>query len=562
MADHTDSENGRPQSAGGSPPATPPAPPPGPGGDPPRRPVSEEQIADLVFNAMSARTELLRRFSEGRRDVDLECDYPQGQVSAQTYQLLFDREPIPARVVECLPKESWQVTPFVYESDDPEEVTPFEQAWDDLGKKLRGVRSWHREERGSPVWEVLQRADVLSRIGTFGVLLLGLSDIGPPERGGKTLSQPVDGVDVLMPASADALPEGEAPVQRRPLSLLFLRAFPQSLVEVSQFETNYSSPRYMKPKMYRITMMDAQHFPSAAGVQTTTHDVHWTRVIHLSDCHHQAGPSEDFNPPVMQSVLNRLLDLKKVYGASSEGYWQNSFAGLSFETHPQLGGEVNVNLPKLRDMAENYRQGLQRELFLIGMSAKTLAPMVVDPSNHIERLIEAICIKLGCPVRIFKGSERGELASTQDDDAWNDRLVERQYNYITPRIIVPFIDRLIACGVLPEPAEGYRVEWPDLTSRSEGERAATANTLTQALALYVSGNLQTVMTLMDYLVRVWQWSEEEAKQVVDGVLFEQSDLDPALPDGTADDGGALDDGDGQGAAGPAPGAEPGVEVAP
>ena len=38
----------------------------------------------------------------------------------------------------------------------------------------------------------------------------------------------------------------------------------------------------------------------------------------------------------------------------------------------------------------------------------------------IEVHLQAICIKIPCPKRVFMGSERGELASAQDDSQWND----------------------------------------------------------------------------------------------------------------------------------------------
>ena len=47
---------------------------------------------------------------------------------------------------------------------------------------------------------------------------------------------------------------------------------------------------------------------------------------------------------------------------------------------------------------------------------------------------------------------------------------ERQEGYLTPFVIRPFVDRLIALGVLPTPEEGYIVFWPDLgTQTGAGE---------------------------------------------------------------------------------------------
>ena len=169
--------------------------------------------------------------------------------------------------------------------------------------------------------------------------------------------------------------------------------------------------------------------------------------------------------------------------------------------------------------------GLQRYLLLTGMSAKTISPQVVDPTSQINVQVQAICIQLGIPQRIFMGSERGELASSQDEGTWNDRLRDRQNNYVTPRIIVPFIDRLIAIGVLPQPVE-YFVVWPDLYAMTEAEQASVAVARTNAMAAYVAGNVEAMMTPLDYMVRVLGMSEEEAgstlQAAVDAVAKEEA----------------------------------------
>lgn len=437
----------------------------------------------MVANVYMARTELLRQLIDPRRDINAECGYPAGSyINPSIYMEMYDREPVAARVVEILPKESWQIQPMVYESDDSAEITPFEQAWDDLGKSIRGEHSWYRQEEGNPVWEYLRRVDELSGIGQYGIILLGLSD-------NPDLSQPVKGV--IEKGSAPIAPQPWDPSQqpdRSPnvsirtnseasapagpysfynltinkelqdrakaagkLKLLYLRCFPEYLAQITQFESNPSSPRYGQPTMYAVTLNDPRVQSTGIGLNLATVNVHWTRVIHIADLSHQASPSEVLAIPRMRPVLNRILDLRKLYSGSAEMYWKGAFPGMVLETHPQLGGDVNIDHTRLRSMMEEFTNGLQRYMSLMGMSARTLSPQVVDPTSQIQVHLEAICIKLGIPKRIFMGSERGELASSQDDGQWNDRIKERQSGYITPRIIIPFIDRLIMLGILPTP---------------------------------------------------------------------------------------------------------------
>ena len=300
------------------------------------------------------------------------------------------------------------------------------------------------------------------------------------------------------------------------VNLNYIRVFPQAQAQITQYERDISSPRFGQPVMYLITFNDPRMQHSGTGLPIASQNVHWTRIIHIAD---NLTSSEVFGVERMRTVLNNLLSLKKLYPGSAEMYWRGAFPGYSLETNPQLGGDVSIDEESTRNMMEDYTNGLQRFLLLMGMSAKSLAPQVVDPTPQINVQIEAICIKLGIPIRVFKGSERGELASSQDDEAWNDRLKKRQSQYITPRIIVPFVDRLINIGVLPKP-KGYSVSWEDLDSLNDSEKATNANTLTTALSAYISGSCESLITPKDYLVHFMHFTDEQAESMIESAKAE------------------------------------------
>lgn len=441
---------------------------------------------DLIANALLARKEWFNRLLDPRRDIAAECGHPAHDtaVDAWTYQQLYDRDAIAARVVEVYPRESWQVQPLVYESEDADTVTPFEAAWDEMGHGLLGEKSFYKREEGSPVWEYLLRADILSGVGQYGIVLLGIDD-------GLPLDQPAE------------------PGEGR--KLLYLRCFPEALAPVARYENNPADRRFGQPLAYNVTFNDPNSAQGGEGVDVATREVHWSRVIHVAD---NLQGSEIFGRPRMQAVLNRLLDLGKLYGGSAEMYWRGAFPGLALETNPALGGDVEVNQQDLRDMMEQYANGLQRYLALMGMSARTLSPTVVDPTSQIAVHLEAIAVQLDIPIRIFKGSERGELASSQDERKWRKTVAGRQRNYLTPRLIIPFVDRLILLGVLPEPKE-FCVEWPDLGDQTEAEQAAVAGAKTGALAQYVAGGVEALIPPLDYLTRFMGMTEEEAEAVLE-----------------------------------------------
>jgi hypothetical protein len=458
-------------------------------GDQDRLALNQLLFAEMVQNVSLSRADFISKLMDPRRDYDAECGYP-SDPGPEDFQTLFDREVIPRRVVEALPKEAWQVQPSVYEDESTDTTTAFEDAWDGLGKQLRGEKSWYQDEKGSPVYEYLKRLNVLSRIGRYGVMLLGLDD------GQNNLN-------------VEAKP-------KKGMKLNFLRVFTEANAPVSDWVKDPSDRRFGQPLSYNLKMSDVSGATAGDGaaLSSKSFKVHWTRVIHLPA---NLQTSEVLGDPEMRVCLNRLLDLKKLYGGSAEMYWRGAFPGYSLETNPALGGDVDVNTEDLRDMFEDWSQGLQRYLALIGMTAKSLSPQVVDPTPQINVHLEAICIALGMPMRIFKGSERGELASSQDDASWNDRLREYESSYITPRVIVPFVDRLIQLGVLPEP-EGYSVWWPDLTSQSQQEKAEVLSKVVAALAAYVAGGVDALLPPMELFTRYLGMTDEEANSVLESAV--------------------------------------------
>jgi len=463
----------------------------------------------MLENVQFARTYLSRSLSSSavdpRRSINHDCGYPETErIAAKDYRDMFDRHPVAARAVEVLPVESWQQQPRVFESEDVEQQTPFELAWDALSDSLLGP-SWFKVQEGNIIWHYLRRLDILSGIGSYGVLLFGIGD------GQTDLSQPVK---FNLDGSASNLKK-----------LLYLRVFDQSTISIKQVETDEGNPRFGQPVLYDLKMNDPRMLEGASQ-QDKTQTVHWTRVQHVAD---NTLSSELFGIPRQQQIWDNLLDLKKLYGGSAEMYWRGALPGLAIESHPQLGGDIELTDAQkttMREQIEQYQNTLQRYLSFVGFTTKSLSPQVVDPSKQIAVQLEAICVKLGIPKRIFMGSERGELASGQDDETWNDRLRERQFHHVIPRIIVPFINRLILLGVLPVPQEQFTVEFPDLSSPSEQDQAAVAVQRTEAMTKYVNGSVDALIAPKDFLVRILQMKEREAEEIIEGAMGQEQRLQP------------------------------------
>lgn len=455
----------------------------------------KRRVTDSVCNLLTSRANLFTRLGDPRRNIDDELGYPKTEeITADDYKLLYDREPIATRVVDMMPEETWRVQPTVFEDEAVDNETEFETAWNGLDQALRGG-SLYQDNEGNPIWEALERLDKLSGIGAYGVLLIGIND-------GLELSEPAEFGD-----------------QSR--ELLFLRVFDESLAPITTSESDIKNPRFGLPTMYNLTFSDPRESSQAIASRgtSTTKSVHWTRVVHVAD---NLGSNEVFGVPRMRPVYNPLVDIRKVRGGSAEMYWKGALMGLSIES--QSNKNVELDSSDIKDAIEQFQNGLQRYLALNNVNVKSLAPQVEDPTAQIDVQIDAICIQKGWPKRIFVGSERGELASSQDVRIWNGRILHRQNSHVTPHIIVPVIDRFIRLGLLPEPV-GYSVEWPDLSALTIDEKAAVAVKQTDALAKYVQGDVAAIVPPLDYLTRVIGWTTEDATVVLEAAVKQQKEDD-------------------------------------
>jgi len=478
-----------------------------------------------------------------------ECGYPTTErITLDLYEDQYNRNPIAKKVVELLPRHCWREQPSVFEDENPDVETPFEAAVRELGDKLRGD-NWYEGDQGNPLWEILARSDIVSGIGHYGVTLFG---VGGDE--GKDLSKPLE-----FRNKKDTVQNAETLRE-----LIYLRTFPESLAQILEFDDDITSPRYGMPTYYNLDFDDTSRLQISADTtirpRSESIRVHWSRVIHITD---DLTSSEIFHIPRMRPVLNRLLDLDKTYGGSAEMFWQGALPGLSFETHPQLGGDVEIDSSSMKTQIEYYMNGLQRFLVTSGMAAKSLAPAVADPTAHINTQIEAICIALDCPKRIFMGSERGELSSAQDSGEWTKVIEGRRNGRVTPRLIIPTFNRMISLGFLPVPQgggtslqegspveagmegakpqpipekptgpkakkpKGYGVSWPTADGLDKVQQAAVALQLTQAIVAYIAGDGIQVIPIMNYLTMILGFTQDEATSIKK-VLDEEGLLEARL----------------------------------
>ena len=414
----------------------------------------------LMRNELTTRSELLTSMLNVGKDINFSCGYPTF-ITISDYKLLYDREGLAQRVTNILPKGTWSINPEIKENEDADE-TVFEKEWKDLEKEIQ-------------IYSYLQRIDVLSGIGRFGILLLGLSD-------GLELDQPVVGTG---------------------LKLLYLRPFDESVVEVLKKETDITNPRFGFPTQYSIQFEDTSQLNTTTSKTKT---VHWTRILHIAD---NLEISEVFGVPRMKPVYNRLLDVRKILSGSGEMFWKGAFPGYALEIDKTIKNPT-LDSDSIRAEFLKYSTGLQRYIALEGVKAKALEMQVADPGPHLKAQLEYIALTLEIPLRIFLGSEQAKLASTTDKETWNDRLANRQESYAEPRILRLLINMLMLYGVLST-IEEYSVIWADLNLPTEKGKAEVAELRAKAIALYVNSGMAVVMAPKEFFMIIMGFSKEEAE---------------------------------------------------
>lgn len=411
------------------------------------------------------------------RDVYKALGYPQNLTFSELFGV-YIRQDIASRIVDAYPNATWKGIPKVIENSDPDE-TDFEKAVNNLMNKSGTI-------------QFLTRIDRIAGIGQYGVLFIGFND----------------------PLSATP----EKPVEQGSAKkILFMRPFTQTNADIATWDTDTSSPRFGLPETYTLKVVNIRKLGTAdseADQPTETKLVHWTRTVHVADL---LTESNVFGRPRLERVFNRLLDLAKISGGSAEMFWRGAFPGLSFELDPEVKLSADQKTA-LQNEITDYVHSMNRYLLLQGVKTNTLQPNIADPGPHFDIQMKLISGATGIPVRILTGSERGELASTQDQENWNERVDERRTDFAEPIIFRPLISRLQFAGVIPGDEETmYSIEWPEADLTKPTDKADIISKLTKALKDYVESGAEIVIPPIDFLVEVMGFSQDVADRMLERV---------------------------------------------
>lgn len=408
-------------------------PPPAVVHNPPGSFVMNQQQLLAMSSVLRTRAQLtaaLGQQFDGQRDLYEVLGYKK-LLNFQDYLARYTRDNIAKRIVDAFPEATWANKPIlvgIKDGNNARNLKEFNDKWNRICKQINLITK-------------MNRADKLAGIGNYGILLIGVND-------GRSLDQPI----------------GKVRKTTSGKDILYAQPYSQANADILEIEKDTANERFGKPKFYNLKMGDLGiGLPIPLDVRTQK--VHFSRIIHIAD---GLLENEIYGTPRLEVVYNLFDDLAKVNGGSAEFFWRIADRGIHFDIDKDAS-YTPADENALEDHIEDYMHGLKRTLHTRGVSSKVLGSESADPRGPFSSIISLISGATGYPQRMLLGSERGQLASSQDRASLNERVAERQDNFAEPNILRPVIDLFITVEALPETE--YDVEWPIPIPQSQEEKS-------------------------------------------------------------------------------------------
>lgn len=414
----------------------------------------------------------------GERDTYKSFGYP-NKVTFDQLLNFYEREGIATSVVDIISEKTWSKHPVLLEGenaalDEDDDPGPLQKSFSQLAEDL-------------DLWPAFVDADKSCGLSRFALIFLGL------------------------PGKADT------PVESKKTKLAYVTVHDEGNAEIdpASIVKDPEKQRFGLPDRYNIVIDETkqQKIP-----------VHYTRVVAIHEGRSRRDYPRIYGTARLEKIANRLYDLEKVVGGGSEAFWLLIYRGLALSAKEgmSLPDPGSTEYKALQDEIEEYMHGLRRYMRLVGMDVEDLGGEPVDSSGQFDVIMTYIAGSERIPKRILMGSERGELASSQDVANLADHIAGRQTDFAEPRMLRPFIDRMGELGVLKVP-DKYTVHWPSLFQLTDLEKAALANSVANALTTASGGAPETVMPPEEFARRYLEYVASKEDQVKLDDLKDEAD---------------------------------------
>jgi len=393
------------------------------------------------------------------------------------YIKYYRRYGVANTIVRAFPDECWKTPPRISDDIDANEPTTFEKAVDEYLKSINFLM-------------YAKRADVLSQLNSFSVILIGFNDSEAINDGefvhDETVFSRVVGWD--KPVEAQELDK------ERPINYLIPYVFGPN-VFINQYYQDPSTEKFNTPQMYTINTgtgysqlsgFDVIGSTSNIGSPISTStlpavsmQVHESRVIHIA---YEALQNDVWGKPILEKCYDTLLDLKKVTGGDAEIFKLSGRGGVVFTA------DKDINIDKrskseAKAALDEYSSDQNRYLMIEGFNPNVINFNHPNTKDSFETHARKLSSDTQIPMSRLFSAERGELRGDQDEKNFLSKVVQRQSEFCEPVILRPFVDKLIELGIVPEPQGGeYEVVWPRSDTTTPTDKAKNFNVSMTGLA--------------------------------------------------------------------------------
>lgn len=371
------------------------------------------------------------------RDLFEALGYPK-ELTAEMLAAKYHRNEIAGRIVDLPANATWKNPPMITDGS--------------TGNKSAFIEGLEWLQKTRQLWATLNDFDRKLGIGYFGILVVGIENSGKLET-----------------------PLSKA--KRGYKSVAYLRPFPHDAISRIEYDEDENSPRFGLPVFFTVNM------GMIGDKSIGDRRVHYSRVIYAGE---NAVGDQVMGRSRLERPYNRLEDLDRVIGASSESAWRLAIKGTVIEGKEGYKA-LDPIADELKAKNEAFINGLERTMVLSGATYQQLGGEMVDPSGLFSALGVLLAAGADIPKRILFGTEEAQLAGSQDQQNWAAQIKSRRENFVNPSIIRRFIDYLINNNLLDKPAGGdYGIGWRSNFEQTE-EQAAAAR-LGDAQALLTAAN--------------------------------------------------------------------------
>jgi hypothetical protein len=398
-------------------------------------------------------------------------------------EAMYYRNDIANRIISAFPQATWRNEAIISDEDgDSEETSDF----------TKDVNDFISDNK---IYHYLERLDRMSGLGSYAILFMAFDDEGKTN---------------------EPLEDGDH-------ELLFVQPYKEISAKITKYVDDVNDPRYGLPEIYTINPRSDNNKKTS---NLSAFNVHHSRVIHVSEF---LDEDDVFGVPRLMPVYNRLKDLEKVVGGSSEMFWQNGRGGFVFSADKEAKFS-DEDKTKMKESAEKYTHELERFMIGKGITVSPISLAVPDPKPNVDVLLDLISGTVGIPKRILTGSERGELSSSQDENNFASRIDERRRVFAAPMILEAFIQKMIDTGNLIEPNGIFKACWENDAGLNEEQKADIATKKTQAIATYSNSMSQDVMPIGEFREKILGLDAEIDYEAYPVIVEEDEELDFEEPE--------------------------------